>query len=52
VSSAHLGVRDATPAVTGVKGRLKGEMPGPRLAFIGELDSLRTSDHHDHRNND
>jgi metal-dependent amidase/aminoacylase/carboxypeptidase family protein len=32
-------------AVTGVKGRLKGKMPGPRLAFIGELDSLRTSDH-------
>ena len=32
-------------ALTGVKGRLKGKMPGPRLAFIGELDSLRTSDH-------
>src|SRR5437588_4080760 len=32
-------------ALTGVKGRLKGHTPGPRLAFIGELDSLRTSDH-------
>src|SRR3954462_6299694 len=32
-------------ALTGVKGRLKGSKPGPRLAFIGELDSLRTSDH-------
>jgi amidohydrolase len=32
-------------AVTGVKGRLKGKAPGPRLACIGELDSLRTSDH-------
>src|SRR3984893_18574045 len=32
-------------ALTGVKGRLRGNTPGPRLAFIGELDSLRTSDH-------
>jgi amidohydrolase len=32
-------------ALTGVKGRIRGAMPGPRLAFIGELDSLRTSDH-------
>ena len=32
-------------ALTGVKGRLPGGMPGPRLAFIGELDSLRTSEH-------
>src|SRR6266851_6139332 len=32
-------------ALTGVKGRLAGSTPGPRLAFIGELDSLRTSDH-------
>jgi amidohydrolase len=32
-------------ALTGVKGRLKTHRPGPRLAFIGELDSLRTSDH-------
>jgi amidohydrolase len=32
-------------ALTGVKGRLTGRGPGPRLAFIGELDSLRTSDH-------
>ncbi|HEX5321109.1 MAG TPA: amidohydrolase [Stellaceae bacterium] len=32
-------------ALTGVKGRLKGAKPGPRLALIGELDSLRTSDH-------
>src|SRR6516165_1270677 len=32
-------------ALTGVKGRLTGHAPGPRLAFIGELDSLRTSEH-------
>src|SRR5204862_551543 len=32
-------------ALTGDKGRLKGKTSGPRLAFIGELDSLRTSDH-------
>jgi len=32
-------------ALTGVKGRIRGAMPGPRLAVIGELDSLRTSDH-------
>lgn len=32
-------------AVTGVKGRLRGKGSGPRLALIGELDSLRTSDH-------
>src|SRR5215475_4637085 len=32
-------------ALTGVKGRLMGGNPGPRLAFIGELDSLRTSEH-------
>src|SRR4029077_20584566 len=32
-------------ALTGVKVRLRGNTPGPRLAFIGELDSLRTSDH-------
>src|SRR5215471_10135797 len=32
-------------ALTGVKGQLTGHAPGPRLAFIGELDSLRTSEH-------
>jgi amidohydrolase len=32
-------------ALTGVKGRLAGGRPGPSLAIIGELDSLRTSDH-------
>jgi amidohydrolase len=32
-------------ALTGVKGRLVGRAPGPRLALIGELDSLRTSEH-------
>jgi len=32
-------------ALTGVKGRLTSGRPGPRLAVIGELDSLRTSDH-------
>jgi amidohydrolase len=31
--------------LTGVKGRLAGRAPGPRLALLGELDSLRTSDH-------
>src|ERR1700732_3100408 len=32
-------------AVTGVRGGLPARTPGPRLAFIGELDSLRTSEH-------
>jgi amidohydrolase len=32
-------------ALTGVKSRLVGRAPGPRLALIGELDSLRTSEH-------
>src|SRR5215472_14477544 len=32
-------------ALTGVKGRLAAQAPGPRLAVIGELDSLRTSEH-------
>lgn len=32
-------------ALTGVKGRLSGRAPGPRLGLIGELDSLRTSEH-------
>src|SRR5579862_8424905 len=32
-------------ALTGVKGRIRGRSPGPHLAIIGELDSLRTSDH-------
>src|SRR5437763_4176161 len=32
-------------ALTGVKGRIRGHRPGPRLALVGELDSLRTSDH-------
>ena len=31
--------------LTGVKGRLKGKTSGPRLALIGELYSLRRSDH-------
>jgi amidohydrolase len=43
---AALGLEPQTGlALTGVKGRLKGSRPGPRLALIGELDSLRTSDH-------
>src|ERR1700687_5115570 len=43
---AALGLSPQTGlALTGVKGRIRGRMPGPRLAFIGELDSLRTSDH-------
>src|SRR5690242_5711474 len=41
-----LGLMPATGlALTGVKGRIRGRMPGPRLAVVGELDSLRTSDH-------
>src|SRR5258708_28806170 len=43
---AALGLMPETGlALTGVKGRIRGHRPGPRLAFIGELDSLRTSDH-------
>ncbi len=43
---AALGLSPETGlALTGVKGRIKGHTPGPRIAFIGELDSLRTSDH-------
>jgi amidohydrolase len=43
---AALGLAPRTGlALTGVKGRLAGRKPGPRLAFIGELDSLRTSEH-------
>jgi amidohydrolase len=43
---AELGLAPETGlALTGVKGRLRGARPGPRLAVIGELDSLRTSDH-------
>src|SRR5579864_7801862 len=43
---AALGLAPETGlALTGVKGRIRGGQPGPRLAFIGELDSLRTSDH-------
>src|SRR5260370_25945643 len=30
-------------ALTGVKGRLAGGAPGPRRAFIGELDNLPSS---------
>jgi len=32
-------------AITGVKGRVRGGKPGPRVAIIGELDSLRTPGH-------
>jgi amidohydrolase len=43
---ATLGLAPRTGlALTGVKGRLAGQAPGPRLALIGELDSLRTSEH-------
>jgi len=43
---AELGLAPQTGlALTGVKGRLRGHAPGPRLALVGELDSLRTSDH-------
>ena len=43
---AALGLAPQTGlALTGVKGRLGGGRPGPRLALVSELDSLRTSDH-------
>ena len=32
-------------AITGVKGRLPGNRPGPTVAIIGELDSLKVSEH-------
>ncbi len=32
-------------ALTGIKGRLQGGKPGPTVAIIGELDSLRVLDH-------
>jgi amidohydrolase len=44
MSALGLGPRTGL-ALTGVKGRLAGGAPGPRLAFIGELDGLRTSEH-------
>jgi amidohydrolase len=43
---AELGLAPATGlGLTGVKGRLRGGRPGPRIALLGELDSLRTSEH-------
>jgi amidohydrolase len=43
---AALGLEPATGlALTGVKARLEGAAAGPRVALVGELDSLRTSDH-------
>jgi amidohydrolase len=43
---AELGLAPETGlGLTGVKGRLRGDRPGPRLALLGELDSLRTSEH-------
>jgi amidohydrolase len=43
---ATLGLEPRTGlALTGVQSRLAGRLPGPRLALIAELDSLRTSDH-------
>lgn len=42
----ELGLSPATGlGLTGVKGRLRGGKPGPSLAVLGELDSLRTSEH-------
>lgn len=32
-------------AITGVKGRLTGANAGPRIAILGELDSLKVADH-------
>jgi amidohydrolase len=43
---AELGLAPTTGlGLTGVKGRLRGGRPGPRVALLGELDSLRTSEH-------
>src|ERR1700686_2430431 len=43
---AALGLMPQTGlALTGVKGRIRGRAPGPRLALIGELDTLRPSAH-------
>jgi amidohydrolase len=43
---AELGLAPETGlGLTGVKGRLRGRAPGPRVALLGELDSLRTSEH-------
>jgi metal-dependent amidase/aminoacylase/carboxypeptidase family protein len=43
---AELGLSPETGlGLTGVKGRLRSGRPGPRLAVLGELDSLRTSEH-------
>ncbi len=42
----ELGLRPQTGlALTGVKGKAEGSKPGPTLALLGELDSLRVSDH-------
>ncbi len=42
----RLGLRPQTGlALTGVKGRLPAGKPGPTLAILGELDSLRVSEH-------
>lgn len=42
----ELGLRPQTGlALTGVKGRAECGKPGPTLALMGELDSLRISDH-------
>ncbi|MCZ6472562.1 MAG: amidohydrolase [SAR324 cluster bacterium] len=42
----ELGLRPQTGlALTGVKGKAAGSKPGPTLALLGELDSLRVSDH-------
>ena len=37
--------RETELAITGVKGVLEGNAPGPTVALIGELDSLVVSDH-------
>ncbi len=43
---AQLGILHETGiALTGIKGRLAGGAPGPTVAVIGELDSLRVPDH-------
>ena len=43
---SELGVEHETGiAITGVKGMIRGGRPGPKVAVIGELDSLRVLDH-------
>lgn len=42
----HYGIAHRTGlAITGVRGELKGNRPGPSLGLLGELDALRVDEH-------